>query len=60
MCELELIGAAQVKPGESASGVLRFAPEVEGLARELGRDSPNFELAEGDRIVGTAHVTAIL
>lgn len=60
MCELELIGAAQVKPGESAGGVLRFSPDVEVLTRELAQETPDFELAEVDHIVGSAHVTAIL
>jgi hypothetical protein len=40
MCELELIGVAQITPGESARGFLRFAPGVERIVRELAADGP--------------------
>jgi translation elongation factor EF-Tu-like GTPase len=59
MCQLELIDVAELKPGESAQGLLRFAPGLEDLVRELAQTSAEVALAEGRRIVGRARVTAI-
>lgn len=59
MCQLELVEVAQVNPGESARGLLKFAPGLEDMVRDLAEVSPDVALAEGGRVVGTAHVTAV-
>lgn len=59
MCQLELIDVTQVKPGESARGLLKFAPGLEDMVRDLAEVSPDVALAEGTQVVGSAHVTAV-
>ena len=59
MCQLELVDVDEMKPGESARGLLRFAPGVEDLVRKLAEVSPEVGLAEGRRIIGTARITAV-
>jgi translation elongation factor EF-Tu-like GTPase len=59
MCQLELVEVEEVKPGESARGLLKFAPGLEDMVRDLAEVSPDVALTEGARVVGTAHVTAV-
>lgn len=58
MCELEL--SNELPPGSSGIGVLRFAPSVSEAVKAIITLGSSFDLAEGNRVIGSAHVLEIV
>ncbi len=58
LCELDLVG--ELQPGTSGTAILGFAPEVTEHARSALTPGSKFDLAEGNRVIGSAEVIAIV
>jgi hypothetical protein len=59
MCQLELVDVGQLAPGGSARGMLRFAPGVAEIVRDVAEIGSDLDLGEGRAVVGSARVLAI-
>jgi hypothetical protein len=59
MCQLELHDVDRVAPGASGSASLVCAPDVSELVRRLARVGTEFELAEGNTVIGRALVRGV-
>jgi hypothetical protein len=60
MCQLELSGCDQVRPGEGSAGSLVFAEDVAALVRSLATVGTELDLTEGNTVVGHAIVRGVV